>query len=371
MPHRHLLLAGDAVEPGGGIGGAVGLREAHLRGRAGDLSVEVGLGHGLLLLLQGLLDQRPRHQHLHHVAAVPFEANRLHLLERHRLAVDEGGHSGPGTRLRRIVHDVFDGGCILKFLEDLARCLAALPLAQLLGQVRPDLVELRARRRQVAFALDHNELVGHLDDLGDSPVLEREGGAVELRIARVQPDWLHPAVGAGAADVDGMLAGEGSELVGGGKGLGPNRFGLLPCAAGDDPRLHGRAEPVFEGLLEFLGRRLNGAAGEAAEREHRPDDIVGVLLGRDPALLLDHLQPLVARHAEPPGHRVDFGTHVLRRDRGALPLAGLLDDAPVDECLQHAAAVAPKTLRRELIGGDVDPVDDRDRLGSRGHRSGS
>ena len=128
MPHRHLLLAGDAVEPGDGIGGAVGLREAHLRGRAGDLSVEVGLRHGLLLLLQGLLDQRPRHQHLHHVAAVPLEADRLHLLERHRLAVDEGGHSGPGPRLHRIVHHVFDGGRILEFLEDLAGCLAALPL---------------------------------------------------------------------------------------------------------------------------------------------------------------------------------------------------------------------------------------------------
>ena len=75
----------------------------------------------------------------------------------------------------------------------------------------------------------------------------------------MEPDRLHPAVGAGAADVDGMLAGEGSELVGGRQGLGPNRFGLLPCAAGDDPRLHGRAEPVFEGFLEFLGRWLDGA----------------------------------------------------------------------------------------------------------------
>jgi hypothetical protein len=347
---------------------SVGLGESHLRGGAGDLAVEVGLHHGLLLLLQGLFDQGAGDQHLDHVAAVAIEAHRLHVLDQHRLTVDEGGHAGPGGRLRGIVHHVLDAGRILELFEDLARCLAALPLPQFLGEVRTNLVELRPRWWQMPLALDHDELIGHLDDLGDAAFLKGERGLVECRIAGVEADRLHPAIRAGATDVDGMLAGEGSELFGSGEGLLPHGIGVLPTTAGDDPRLHGGAEPILEGLLKFLGRRLDRAAGDAAEGEHRPDDVVGVLLGRDPSLLLDHLQPLVAGHAEAACHRVDLGAHVLRRDRDPLLLAGLFDDASIDERLQNTAPMATEAFRRQLVGGDLDAVDDGDRLAARVRR---
>ena len=215
VPQRHLLLAGHTGEPGGLVGRAVVLRESHLCRRPGDLGVEVGLRHPVLLLLQGLVNERAGDEDLEDLAAVPIEAHLLDVFHGDRLPIDQRGDARPCGRLRRIVEHVVDGRRVLQFLENLARGLATLPLSQFLGQLRADLLEGRPGRRQMAFALDHDELVGHLHHVGDLPRLEREGCPVEQRITGVQADRLHPAVGAGAADVDRALAGDRAELVGG------------------------------------------------------------------------------------------------------------------------------------------------------------
>ena len=318
----------------------------------------------MLLLLQGLINERAGDEDLKDLAAVPVEAHLLDVVHGDRLPVDQRSDTRPRGRLRRIVEHVVDGRRVLQFLENLARSLATLSLSQFLRQLRADLLEGRPGRRQMAFALDHDELISHLHHVGDLPWLEREGCPVELRITGVQADRLHPAVGAGATDVDRTLTGDRTELVGGLERLLPQGVGLRSRPRDDDPRLHGRTKPVLVGLLQLLSRGFDRAAGETAEREHRPDDVVGVLLGRDAPLLLDHLQPLIAGHAEPTGHRVDFAADILGRHRQPVLLAGLLDDPSVDEGLEDGSPVATEAVGGQVVRGDLDAVDDGHRLGS-------
>jgi len=242
---------------------------------------------------------------------MPLEAHRPHLLERDRLAVDQRRHARAGRRLGGIVEHVLDRGGVLEPAKHLARRLAALGVAQVGGQVLPHVVELHARGRQMTLALDDDELVGHLDHRRDLAGLEREGGVVELRLSRVQPDRLHPAVGAGTADVHGVAAGEAGKVVRGGHRPGPQVVGFLAGAGDDDPGLHGGAELLLVRLLNLLGRGLGGAGRQPPQGEHRPHDVVGVLPRRNAPLPLDQLHVLVLRHVEPPRHGVDLGVDVL------------------------------------------------------------
>jgi hypothetical protein len=111
--------------------------------------------------------------------------------------------------------------------------------------------------------------------------------------------------------------------------------------------------------------------GQPPQREHRPDEVIGVLLRLDPPLLADQFDPLIARHVEPPRHGVDLGVDVGRRHRDLVSPTGLLDDRAIDECLEHRFAVAADTLGDELFAGDLDAIDQRHRRRLRGSLGGS
>lgn len=210
---RHLVVARDAFQPGGGVGGAVGAAESHRLGAAGDLRVDVGLRDRELALGEGLPEERAGDQDLEHVEAVAVEAGLPHALNRHRDAVDQRGDAGHRRGPGGIVDHVLDPRRLLQPAEHPLRGLAAGALPQLLEEPRPDLVEGHAGGRQVPLALDDDELVGDLDDRRDPPDGQPEGHGFEARFAGVAADRLHPPVGAGAADVDGVLPGQGAEIV--------------------------------------------------------------------------------------------------------------------------------------------------------------
>ena len=189
----------------------------------------------------------------------------------------------------------------------------------------------------------------------------------------MESNRLHPAVGAGAAHVHGILAGQRSKLVGGRDRLDPELLRLVTGTRGDDPGLDGRTEAGLVGGADLLGARLAGVAGEDSQGEHRPDDVSGVLLGLDAPLLFNQFQPLVGGHAETLGHGVNLCRDVGGGDGDSRLAAGLLDQGPVDERLERGCAVACQALGRQVIGGDLHAVDQGQRPGSsgrRGHRFG-
>jgi len=356
------------LEPGRRVGGAGGGAEALGLGRPGDLRVEVGLGHGLLLAGERLLHQRPRDQDLQHLDAVPVEAGGPDLLQRDGLAVDEGGNAGAGRCPGRIIHHVLHPGRVLEGAEIRGGGLAAAGLAEFLDEPRPHVGLFHVGRRQVSLALDDDELVRDLHHRRDFPDREPEGRLVELRLAGVELDRLHPAVHAGAAHVHGVPAGEDGELIRLGYGLGAEFLRLAPRPRHDDPRLDGRAELLLERGVDLLRRRLGRAVRQPSQGEHRPDDVVGILPGGHAALALDQFQILFARNVEPAGQGLDLGLHVFAGHDHVGPAAGLLDDPPVHERFQDRGPMPGEALRRESVGGDLDAVDERHRLCHAGSR---
>ena len=156
---------------------------------------------------------------------------------------------------------------------------------------------------------------------------ESEGNSLEPRLAGVTADRLHPSIGAGAADVDRMLAGEGAEFVRLRRHLGADSLCLGRRSQNDDPCLHGRAELVLVGLGDLLRRRFDLGVRQAAQGDHRPDNLVGVLLRRHTALVTDQLDPLLTGQIEALRHRLDLGidqcgelAHGGRRSLGVGPL---------------------------------------------------
>ena len=86
-----------------------------------------------------------------------------------------------------------------------------------------------------------------------------------------------------------------------------------------------------ERLLHFFFTDFNSLSGQFPQGQHRPDDLLGVLLGRHAALVADQLDPLVAREIESLRHGIDLGIDLLGADDDPLALATLLDDRLVDD----------------------------------------
>ena len=359
MPHGNLLFAGDAVEPRGHVGRAIRLTKAHgLRG-SGDLGVDVGLCDGPFFAGEGLLDQSPGDQNLEHVTAMAFDACGLHGLDRERLAVDASGYAWAGGRFCGVIHHVFHGRGILQAAEHFARGRPALAFAEVLEKAGPHIFEFHVSRRQPILTLDDDKLVGHLHDRRNVARSQREHGPLKPRVAGMAADGLHPAVGTGAAHVDGMLPGQSPEIVGGGERLHPQLFRLLLGAGNDDAGLDRLAELVVERVLHLLRRRFDAGMGQPPQGEHGPDDVVGILSWRDPSLLFDETDPLIAGHTKPLRHSVDLGIDILRCDGDALTHAGLRDDLAIDHHLEDGVAVAAQALGSQLRVRDFSPVDHR------------
>jgi len=199
------LLVTHPGEPGFDVRCTVTALEAHREGGAGHLGVEIRLHDRLLLPGQGLPDERAGDEDLDHLAAVAGDHGVADLREADRLAVDQRRHVGHDAGA--VVEDVLDPARLLEATEDVGRGLPALALPQLGGELRPGLLQRHVGGRQTALTLDHDELVGNLHDRGDFTRLQSEGGGVEGGVARVQADRLNPAISAGAADIDRVLAG--------------------------------------------------------------------------------------------------------------------------------------------------------------------
>ena len=359
VPQGNLLVTGHAVEPGCHVGRAIRLAKAHRFSSSGNLGINVGLGHSPLLAGESLLDQSTGDQDLQHVATMPFGADRLHGLDLDRLAVDAGCYPGIGDRLGRVVHHVFHRRGILKAAEYLARGRSALSFPKFLEKARPHVLELRVGRRQSILALDHDELVGHLHDRRDVARPQRKHRPLEPRVAGVPADGLHPAVGARAAHVDGMLPCQPAEIVRGGERLHPQFLRLFLGAGNDDPGLDRLAVLALERLLHLFRRRVDAGMSQPPQGEHRPDNVFGILPGRDAAFLFDETDPLVSGHAETLRHGVDLGIDILWRDDDALPTAGLQDDLAIHRRLQDGVAVAAQALGSQLGLRDLRTVDHR------------
>ena len=359
MPHGNLFVARDAVKPRGHVGRAIRLAEAHGLCRPGNLGIDVGLRNGTLLTAEGLLDQSPGDQDLEHVSTVPLDARGLNSLDLDGLAVDASRHSGTGGSFRRVIHHVFHSRGILEGPEYLARGRPALAFAEVLEKAGPHVLELHVGRRQSIFTLDDDELVGHLHHRRNVARPQCEHRPLEPRVAGMMADRLHPAVCTGTPHVNGMLPSQPPEVVGGGQRLHPQLLRLFLGAGHDDPGLDRLTKLVVERLLHLRGRRFDAGMGQPTQGEHRPDDVFGILPGRDSAFLFDETDPFVSGHAEPLRHGIDLGIDVLWCDGNALPATGLRDDFAIDHHFQDGIAVAAQALGSQLGVRDFSSVDHR------------
>ena len=163
-----------------------------------------------------------------------------------------------------------------------------------------------------------------------------------------------------------MLAGEGTKLIGLRRHFAADPLCVGRRAEDDDPRLHGRTELVLVGLGDLLGRRLDLGVRQSSQGDHRPDDLVGILLRGHATLVADELDPLLAGEIEPFRHHLDLGIDLLRPDGDPQLPAALLDDHLVDDRLEDRGPMAGHTFIGELRLRDFRAVDHRGELPSRG-----
>ena len=216
------------------------------------------------------------------------------------------------------------------------------------------------RSWQPAFALDDDELIGHLDHRRDLARLRLKAAAVEGR---------HRRSGAGSAAPSRW------------RWRWPHR----PSAAGPRPpnssgaaiarrRTFSASSRVRETMIRALtagpNRVLTPAESlpRSARRRRGPADAGPAsarrCLGRYcdaamPRSLLDQFEPLLLWHL----NRLAI-VSISASTSGAVTaipvlLAGLLDDAAVDERLEHGVAMAGNALDGQLLRGDLSAVDER------------
>ena len=367
MPQWHLLVARHPLQPGRGVGGAVWLAKPHGQRGADHLAIEVGLRHLLLAAIEGLLEEDARDENFQNIGTMAVEACFPHPLQVDRLAVDKRCHARARHALVGVVHDIFHRGGVLQAAEQFAGGRPALPFANLFQECPTHIGQLHICRWQVPLALDQDELVGHLHHFGDISGGEPEGNRLKPRLAGVSPNRLHPAVGAGAADIDGMLSGQGAKLIRCQQGLCPQADSLLLRSNDEDAGLDGGAELIVVGCQNVFLIRLDAGMGQPAQGHHRPHNLFGILPGGDASLPFDQIDPLVSGNIESPRHGVDFRIDILGRHGHPLPQAGLFDNFFVDERFENSRAVAAEALVSQLLLTDLCAVDHRHQLaGGRG-----
>ena len=124
----------------------------------------------------------------------------------------------------------------------------------------------------------------------------------------------------------------------------------------DQPRFHRFAVFRFESVFDFLLGRLDLIGGHFLQGQHRPNDVVGILLGGDVPFLLDHLDPLVGRNAEFLRQPIDLVADFLARD-GDIPLVAILDDQIlVEHRVQNFAAIMSQAFLSKLLPADCVAV---------------
>ena len=105
--------------------------------------------------------------------------------------------------------------------------------------------------------------------------------------------------------------------------------------------------------MQFLAADGQPFAGQSSEGQGGPDDVVGILFGRDVSLLFEEFQPLVDGDVESLGHALDFGVHVGAGHGNSLPPALFHDQQSVDHAFEHLFAAVAETIAGEVVAGDA------------------
>ena len=167
---------------------------------------------------------------------------------------------------------------------------------------------------QQPLALQDHVLPAGVNHRRDLAVGHVEHRVLDLLVAAVLADRVDQPLGAGAGGVFGVVLGQIAELVGVGRRLGLQFLGLLQLLTAISRARTASPYSVSNSLTNSVVRDGEPLAGQLPQRQGGPNDVVGILLGRDVPLLLEHLQPLVDGNAEPLRHALDLGVHFGPRD---------------------------------------------------------
>ena len=273
------------------------------------------------------------------------------LAERDLAIVDDGRQARHFAALFRIAVHFLHDGLPLQRLERVGADFAKLAVANQLRQLILDFIDIRLNGRHSPFRFENQILISDFQDRRNLTVAEIEHGLLDLRIADMMVDRLNQAVGAGAR-IDREFSGQRGKGRRIGLGLRQQLVGLAFRGGDDQTRFDGFAIFRFERILDFLACRLDLIRGHFFQRQHRPDDVFGILLRGNMSFFLNHLQPLVGRNAKLLGQPIDFVAHFLARDDDIPLLAVLLDQIFIEHRVQHFAAVMCEAFLGKFLAAD-------------------
>ena len=242
---------------------------------------------------------------------------------------------------------------VLQLAEDVLGDSAHLAVAEDFLQLRGNPLEAHVAGLDQPFPLQDHVLSAGVDHRRDLAVGHAEHHVFDLLVAAVPADRVDHPFQAGAGGVLGVDLGEVAELLRLGRRLGLQLLRLLRIADGDQPDAHHLAVLRLEFLDQLLAADGQPFSRQLPQRQRRPDDVVGVLFGRDVSLLLEQFQPLVDGDVESLGHALDFRVHLGARHGNPLPLALLHDQQLVDHAFEHLFAAVPEALAGEVVAGDA------------------
>ena len=240
--------------------------------------------------------------------AAPWRADALlgQLAHCDLRAVDHRGHARHLLPLDRVLDSDDHARALLQLVEDLVGHGAHLLLAEDFLELRRNFLQPHVVGGQQAFALENHVLSRGGNHLRDVAVGHGEGHLLDLLARAVPVNRLDQPADAGAVDVLRVALRQVGELFRMRRGLGLDLLRRLRIAARDQPGADLLAVSHFEVLRQLFAADLEHLARQAAQGERRPDDVGGVLFGFDVPFLLEQLQPLVDRQAEPLRHPLDF-----------------------------------------------------------------
>ena len=212
-------------------------------------------------------------------------------------------------------------------------------------------------RRQPLFAFQDDILVADLDHRRYLACLHGKCRILDRALADEMMDRLNQPPGACTVGIDRIFTGQDRKLAWLG-GCPLQHFASdLRIFHDDHPDLDRFAILALEGLLDFVRGGLYPIGCHFPQRQCRPNDVGGILLGRNVSLLLQHLDPLVGRNIEFPRHPLDLLVHLLLGHGHVHLLTILEDQILVDHRFQNVFAVMIETFLSQLLPADVFEID--------------
>ncbi len=135
-----------------------------------------------------------------------------------------------------------------------------------------------------------------------------------------------------------MLLAKNFESIGIGFGLGPQVAGLNLVVDSQHSDLNLRTELGIVSFVDVLLSHGGFVACQGSQGQHRPDDIGGILLGQDVALIFDELEVHRGREIELGGNAPDFIVDVFLCNANLLSLAGLNNQILIEQVIEDFIA---------------------------------